>query len=266
MTHLFSSARNFNLHQYVIIDRVLVKTLPDGVNGLEMVSPLLAPQAVLYPWLVPLSNCESHAWTWLMKTAQESHHSDKAPLSVMWVESQLPIEDVMSALVSTLYLIDDKQQGNILRYYDPRVLFHLTWMLTTEQLNTLLKAQIISCWTFWLEGQWHSLKMPGVSLVTSPAVDKSFPFSQLERIGMINAVLARLPIEYDMEKRVLRSQVIDKMLLQASACGLSHRADCIMFAAQGVIQGEQFWMLPSVRQNLALALSMPGYYSKLVKI
>ena len=49
-------------HQYAVIDRMRVPELPESWPLIELVSPMLAPQAHLYPWLIPLHELPSVEW------------------------------------------------------------------------------------------------------------------------------------------------------------------------------------------------------------
>ena len=246
-------------HQYAVIDRMRLAELPEGWPLIELVSPMLAPQAHLYPWLVPLHQLPSGEWNAFM--AKMSRHTDSvsAPECALLLSSSRPVQDVRSALVNALYFKDAQQRGYILRYYDPRVLFHLHWMLSPWQLFNQLSAQEIPYWSFWLDGRWHTLEFPARESY-QPGDRAEMPLEQLQRSGQINLALQKLPRSVDMAQRQKISRRLDTLLMQAEVCGLSIQEDRIAFALHGLSQCEGFWKAPKMAAFLDLARLTPDYY------
>ncbi len=246
-------------HQYAIIDRILVPELPESWSPVELVSPMLAPQARLYPWLVPLHQLSSGEWDAFMARLSQHSDSDALPDRSLLLSSPHPVQVVRNALVTALYFKDARQNGHILRYYDPRVLFHLHWMLSPWQLFNQLPAQEIPGWTFCLEGKWHTLIFPE-RVSYQPGDLTEIPMEQLQRIGLINRVLQELSFNGEMVQRQEISRKIDILLGQAMTCGLSTQEDCMAFAFQGLTQREGFWMAPKMTVFLARARQQPDCY------
>lgn len=246
-------------HHYVIIDRVRVPELPEGLSPVELVSPMLAPQARLYPWLVPLHQLPSGEWDAFMDEVSQHAYSGSLSDSCLFLFSPHPAQVVRNALVTALYFKDAHQNGHILRYYDPRVLFHLHWMLSPWQLFNQLPAREISNWTFRLEDEWHTLAFPE-RVSYQPGERTEIPMAQLQRIGMINRVLQALSFNGDMRQREEVSRKIDILLEQAVKCGLSTKEDCIAFAFHGLKRREGFWMAPKMAAFLTQARQEPDCY------
>lgn len=246
-------------HQYAVIDRMRVPELPESWSHIELVSPMLAPQAHLYPWLIPLHELPSIEWRTLMADLSRCADPTSSPTSVLLLSSPRPINIVRNLLVNALFLKDTNQKGHILRYYDPRVLFHLNWMLSPWQLFNQLPAQEIPYWTFWLEGEWHTLAFPA-RVSCQPGDQTEIPLEQLQRCGQINLTLEKLPHSVDMAQRQESSRKIDALLVQAKTCGLPTQEDRIAFALHGLVQPEGFWMATKMAAFLALSRQAPDYY------
>ncbi|HGH4676151.1 TPA: DUF4123 domain-containing protein [Enterobacter bugandensis] len=246
-------------HQYAVIDRMRVPELPESWPLIELVSPMLAPQAHLYPWLIPLHELPSVEWKTLMADLSRCADPTSPPTSVLLLSSPRPTNIVRNLLVNALFLKDTNQQGHILRYYDPRVLFHLHWMLSPWQLFYHLPAQEIPYWTFWLEGEWHTLAFPA-RVSCQPGDQTEIPLAQLQRCGQINLALEKLPPNLDMAQRQQSCRKIDALLVQAMTCGLPTQEDRIAFALHGLVQPEGFWMAPKMAAFLALSQQAPDYY------
>ncbi|MBW4200178.1 DUF4123 domain-containing protein [Enterobacter cloacae subsp. cloacae] len=246
-------------HQYAVIDRMRVPELPENWPHMELVSPMLAPQAHLYPWLIPLHEFPPGEWRTFMADLSQCADPTLPPTCVLLLSCQRPIKIVHNLLVNALFFKDAHQKGHILRYYDPRVLFHLHWMLKPWQLFNHLPAQEIPYWTFWLEGGWHTLAFPA-RVSCQPGVHTEIPLAQLQRCGQINLALEKLPRNVNMAQRQKSSRKIDALLVQAMTCGLPTQEDRIAFALHGLVQPEGFWMAPKMMAFLAQCRQVPDYY------
>lgn len=246
-------------HQYAVIDRIRVPELPEHWPHIELVSPMLAPQAHLYPWLVPLHELPPGEWRTVMADLSRSADPASLPMCALLLSSPRPIQIVHNLLVNALFLKDAHHKGHILRYYDPRVLFHLHWMLSPWQLFNHLSAREIPYWTFWLEGEWHTLAFPA-HVSFQPGDHTEIPLAQLQRSGQINLALEKLPRHVDMAQRQQSSRKIEALLVQGLACGLPTQEDRIAFALHGLVQPEGFWMAPKMAALLAKSRQTPDYY------
>jgi len=252
--------RPLEKHQYAVIDRGRLPTLPGNWPYLELVSPIVSPQAHLYPWLIPLRELPAGELNDLMAALSRHVGLYSFPVCSLLLSSTLSLHEVRNVLTDALYFKDAQHRGYILRYYDPRVLFHLHWMLNPWQLFTQLPAQEIPHWTFWLEGKWHTLEFPG-HVFCQPGDAADYPLEQLQRCSAVNRVLAKLPCSTDMAQRQETSRRIDALLVQAMQCGLTSQEDRIAFALQGIAQRAAFWRAPKMAAFLTQARLIPGFYS-----
>jgi hypothetical protein len=251
--------RALGTHQYAVIDRQLVPELPGSWPVIELILPMLAPQAHLYPWLVTLSEMPSPEWKTFMADLS-AHAGPRSPeFCSLLLSSTLSPQQIQSALVNALYFKDAGHNGHILRFYDPRVLFHLHWMLSPWQLSNLLSARDIPCWTFWLEDGWHTLEFTDHAAV-KPTDTAAISLHQIAHCGLINQALQQLPSYADMQQRQHISRRLESLMMQAAKCGLSTDEDRIAFALHGLIQPEGFWAARNMSVFLQQASQYPDLY------
>lgn len=248
----------FDTHQYAIVDRILFNQLPEAFPAIELVTPLTASQAHLYPWLIPLREIGGSQWRHLISDIQLASDPEKMPVICLLLKSELSPDAMKNSLVSMLIMMDEYKQRHILRFYDPRVLFHLHWMLSAWDFRSKFNTREIPCWTFWLEGRWHTLAYEKNPLFDASTATASF--NQIQRIGLINQVLTELPLISDIITRRETSRRIDNLLEQ---CPLVTEADKIAFATQGLIYGDGFWKTDKMTALLKESVNEPGYYARL---
>lgn len=247
-------------HQYAVIDRLRVSELPESWPLIELVSPMLMPQAHLYPWLLPLHDMTSGEWQSLMNDLAINAKNFLSPGSVLLLSSPCSVQEVYSALVSAIYYLDETGTGYILRYFDPRVLFHLHWMLTPAQITNYLPVKKIPFWTLWLEDKWQTLDFTAKQTAFVNGDNSRLPMKQLQRCGQINDVLAQLPAEENMITRQTVSRKIDFLLVQAIECQLPTREDQNAFALHGLNLPDKFWQSPKMKIFLEKARQAPEYF------
>ena len=249
---------DFNTHQYALVDRILFEKLPESFPAIELVTPLTAPQAKLYPWLIPLREMSGSQWRDLISDIQLANEPDKMPMICLFLKSELPPDAIKNSLLNMMIVIDEGRQKHLLRFYDPRVLFHIHWMLSSWEFRSRFNTREIPCWTFWLEGKWHSLVFE--QSLPSDTDASRFSFKQIQRIGLINKVMAELPQDIDIASRQENSRRIDSILKQ---CPLISEADKIALATQGIIYGSEFWKTEVITGLLNESISEPGYYARI---
>lgn len=247
----------FGEHDFAIIDRMRYPVISGDWPVKELISPMLEPQAHLYPWLLPLKEMHPDDWGTLMQ--ELITQTETPPISCLLLRSDCPTQKVRSQLIKSLHFTDEYHQGHILRYYDPRVLFHLTWMLTPYLLDLTLPVREITHWTFWMEGRWHTLAFPD-EFSWKSGEPQTISFKQLQRCGSINQVLKRLPDAENMHSRQQVSYKIDKLLSQAINLQLPTEEDQIAFAFHGLTLQESFWTAPRMSAFLQQAKKVPDFY------
>ncbi|MGR7120028.1 DUF4123 domain-containing protein [Klebsiella aerogenes] len=246
-------------HDYAIIDRMQYPDIHETWPVLELVSPMFKPQAHLYPWLLPLKEMHAGEWKALMEKPGQTDSSQKAPVSCLLLRSERSSSDIRNQLIRSLYFTDENRQGHILRYYDPRVFFHLCWMLSPWQLAQTFPSHMASHWTFWLEDRWHTVRFPSVE-TAQPGGSQTLSLQQLQRCGLINQVLGRFSSYGDVVLREQVSQRVDALLAKAMELGLPTAEDQVAFAFYGLGLRDAFWTSPKLLPLLQQARKAPDFF------
>lgn len=142
-----------------------------------------------------------------------------------------------------------------LRYWDPRVLWHLPRMLPAHLWDTI--ARSIGTWcTFDMRQEWvrvgctpHEIALHA----TETPIRLSQPvWERLARIGPMNQVLA-MARDWSLDLSPALAERIERLLCEASEFGYPADGDGIVFAAAGITAHEQFYRHPRVAQILQRA-------------
>lgn len=259
--HYRSAPLALTEHQYLVIDRMRAGTLPDTLQLTELVTPLTAPQAHLYPWLLSLNTLPTQGWAWLEAQYRESMQIGSPAPSFLLLSSHQPESVVRSHLIHALFISDAQQKRHLLRWFDSRVLFHLGWMAEPRQLASMLNIHDIPDWTYWLNGQWHTLSFDKNDEPDPLSTEPHHLFQQLQHVGLINDVLATLPSASDLSQREQLSRQICYLLQVAlEKYQLSDRMDLTAFARHGLKYGEQVYQADAVRLLIHKGQISPGIY------
>ncbi|MDV5140547.1 MULTISPECIES: DUF4123 domain-containing protein [Yersiniaceae] len=263
--YYLKSALAFSQHDFAIIDRAKLSAINTSWPVQELVSPMLQPQAYLYPLCLSLKEMNPSDWHCLIGQ-QQTEAPGKPPLCRLLLKSDWPEHEVYRQLIDALHYTDEKKQKHIFRYYDPQVLFHLSWMFSLGKLTELIPVRQFSHWTFWLEGQWHTLEF-------LPASSMSFPFehakddtlTRLRNIGIINGLLMRMPPISDITERLNKSRHIEMLLSKAQEMGLSHREDLHIFAESGLSRSPDFWKSPAIQAVVKQSKGFPQFFNRKIR-
>lgn len=263
MEYYLSQAKSFSEHQFAVIDKAFASELAERYPTLDIVSSHLKPQSHLYPALISLHELSSSEWRSIIsEIMQQSAETSSSAKICLLLESQLSANEIKNELASML-LISDEQQNYVLRYYDPRVLFHLSWMLTPWQLQLLLKTHLIKSWTYLLNNQWNTLHFPeNIAYQKDSPID--LPLIKIYKIGLINQILNKLPSVRVLSERIKTSQMIDKLITQANNLELIEQEDIIAFVFYGITQQCAFWLQSDFKELLYLSSKNPKYFSRMI--
>lgn len=262
MEYYLSQPKALGEHQFAIIDKAFASELVERFPSLDMVSAHLKPQAHLYPALISLHELPASDWQMLLAEIKQQSVDSSTPKVCLFLESLLSAESLCNELANALLISDEKHQNYLLRYYDPRVLFQLSWMLTPWQLQIYLKTQVVPSWTFWLDKQWHTLNFSEkINYHKNTPID--LPLAQLHRIGLINQILSKYSPFVSLDERNILSQQIDSLLLRATEYGLNTNEDIMTFVKQGCSLQCAFWLHHDVQALLKISAHNPNYYSRI---
>ncbi|HHC4814413.1 DUF4123 domain-containing protein [Klebsiella michiganensis] len=251
-------------HQYLVIDRLSAGALPDTLPLTELVTPLTAPQAYLYPWLLSLNRLSVVEWVWLEKRFLLAATNGGHPPGCLLLTSHQSESVVKSHLINMLFISDEQRKWHMLRWFDPRVLFHLCWMMDARSLADMLHIRDIPDWTYWLNGRWHTL-----SFARNDEPDPAPPeahrlFNQLQHVGLINDVLATLPDEADLSQREQLSLQIHH-LAETGKNWLSHSRDLQAFVLHGIKKGPRFYESEMIQSLVKKEGKTPGVYYQVTR-
>jgi|GEM_PF-1222117 len=251
-------------HQYLVIDRLNAGELPAGLPLIELVTPLTAPQAHLYPWLLNLNALSVDEWKWLEKQLRLTAKNGEPPLGCLLLTSQRPEYVVRSHLINTIFINDEQRKSYMLRWFDPRVLFHLCWMINGLSLADMLHIRDIPDWTYWLNGRWQTLSFSKDDSPSETPNDPHHLFSKLQHIGLINDVLAALPNEKDLSQREQLSQQI-LYLAEKGKNWLSHSHDLQEFVLHGMKYGAHFYKSEVIQSLMKKSGKAAGVYYQVTR-
>lgn len=251
-------------HQYLVIDRLNAGELPAGLPLIELVTPLTAPQAHLYPWLLNLNTLSADEWKWLEWEFRLTTKNSEPPPGCLLLTSHQPEHVIRGHLINASFISDEQRERHMLRWFDPRVLFHLCWMTNARSLADMLHIRDIPDWTYWLSGKWQTL-----SFEKNNAPDEVLPelhclFNQLQHIGLINDVLAVLP---DAEDFAQREQLSRQILDWAEIGGhwLSNSLDLREFILHGVKYGAHFYESEMIQSLIKKSNKTAGVYYQVTR-
>ncbi|SPA31232.1 conserved hypothetical protein [Cupriavidus taiwanensis] len=172
-------------------------------------------------------------------------------------------KSVLSAHLSRLLVMtrQDNGQRYLLRYYDPRVMRHLQWLLTDKQHVEFCGP--ISVWSWpassgWITGRRLAQYSPGQRLVLRP-----HQWATLERLALMNRALTELEIlAPDLSQNDALFQWLDAALLQASTdLALTDSEDWLFCAIQSVRFHPQIHHHPQLLERLGQAATKRGSYA-----
>lgn len=135
------------------------QTLPKQIERLHLSDPLFADAPTEAPLLLRVPGNEMERWdAWVSKAQQEATDPNTTSRSVCgFLQSPLPLERVALGLTRVLDLRVDGQ-GIYFRFFDPRVMFHLSRVVPEELASDWFSG--LSRWMFFdWTGEWVEFKV-----------------------------------------------------------------------------------------------------------
>ena len=255
---------SLSAHQYLVIDRLSAGALPDTLLLTELVTPLTAPQAHLYPWLLSLNTLSVADWRWLEEQFRLSAKNSGRPPGCLLLTSHQSESVVRSHLINILFISDEQRKRHMLRWFDPRVLFHLCWMMDARSLADMLHIRDIPDWTYWLNGRWQTLSFEKDNAPEGELPEPHRLFNWLQHVGLINDVLAILPDEADLSEREQLSQQV-LHLAETGKNWLSDYRDLREFVLHGIKNGPRFYESEMIQSLVKKDGKTPGVYYQVTR-
>lgn len=262
--HYRPESLSLSTHQYLVIDRLSAGALPDTLPLTELVTPLTASQAHLYPWLLSLNTLSVADWIWLEEQFRLSAKNCGRPPGCLLLTSHQPESVVRSHLINMLFISDEQRKRHMLRWFDPRVLFHLCWMMDARSLADMLHISDIPDWTYWLNGRWQTLSFEKNNTPDEGLSEPHRLFNQLQYIGLINDVLAALPDAEDLAQREQLSRQIYH-LAEIGENWLSNSRDLREFILHGMEYGAHFYESEMIQSLLKKSIKTANVYYQVTR-
>ncbi|RZT36755.1 DUF4123 domain-containing protein [Cupriavidus agavae] len=211
-------------------------------------------QSELFPILVDLDELdETQRATVLHREAVCAETSDK-PYQMALLDAPGTSTSVVTHLSRRMVVRQEKGQDDILRIHDPLVFRHLRWLLSTDQLDSLLGP--IDTW-HWREpgGIWHSHSRDADQPSIRPLRLTPVQWSSLLRMADLQLAIRTLArVDANHAYRIETARQLDRLLADAQSIkGLDDRQDHIVLALQALRFGRSIHQHPALVQRLAMA-------------
>jgi hypothetical protein len=244
-------------HDYALIDQLAVANIPNDLPVLPLVPSELKKEAHLLPLLLPLYELNEDTRSTLIENEARAIAIGQPPLISTLLASPADPKKLSIHLTERLVIRLSLRIKALLRYYDPRVFAQLQWILPKPQLCSLFGP--IENWSIYLDGAWQRIDAPvvGAAIWSTDATMSA----RLERIGMINQALARLPSPRNGTRAQLGEQ-IDRFLVHARDCyQLNHDEDMVSFAVHALNVNPNFDQHPIIKSLIGRLAQEQQTYS-----
>lgn len=242
--------RTFLAQDYALINPM--QTALDQRSDLDVAALVPAGMdrhARLMPLLASLRDLPEHRRLELLERSDRWARNYDMPLFTALLASKADPNAVKAHLLRNMTLRRGKAGAVWLRLHDPRVLRHLRWILSPQQMACLMGP--IASWTWYdpLAGEWHVHECPERDgrWSVSPTPDQ---WKALEMLEGLNRCLrdvaesAGSPPDDDVARELLHG------LHEARAVGLADEEDACFYAKQRLEFGPGCRQREEVRQCL----------------
>ncbi|UXY16285.1 DUF4123 domain-containing protein [Chitiniphilus purpureus] len=244
-------------HHYAIVDRFALN--PAAWHEALPLRPLVPVQlqsdADKMPALLPLGELSAPQLVLLCDNLLAAEQGEADALLACLLHIPGGDTDALVRHFSNHLLLRSPQGRALLRYYDPRVFVHLTWLLNPDQLADLFGPT--TQWTCLLKHQWVSIPRPVAAESCQYWGASRQQRVQLDQVGLINAVLANWlapasPAWADLSAFVPLARQVEAALSTAQQrYGLQDAADLAEFAVQALRHGASFHLHDLIQRVLA---------------
>lgn len=259
--HRFLLQHQFGILNPLQVDKALWSDLP--------ITPLvpddLSERASLMPVLVELDTLPLEARVALMDRAVTHENNSPHPYFSALLQTEDDAELVKQRLTERLILRGpDKKVW--LRYFDPRVFRHLTWLLRPEQLWFLFRG--IQQWS-WRDEQGHWSTYDVIKTEAYLNVLRLTPeqWQGLETLPLLNHCLGVLAVTgHSIDDEAPIMQQLCAWLNEAKThYGLEDETDRSVFAIQKMQFGKYLHTHPHMQDRLKEASRNSGSYQELCR-
>jgi Domain of unknown function (DUF4123) len=241
MSFLIASQLRLAHYDYVLFDRVLIE---QDFKGYPLSIPApkdLIPDADKLPCLINIKSCTPVQVFGLEDLIDEYHHLPCVAL----LKTEATEKGLQSFLAKRLLIKIDGVLA-LFRFYDPRVMRHLEWILSAEQMSQLLGP--INEWGYIKENTIHTIRNETCSSSRLTLSDKQQRLVSL--IGTINNVVsAASPRTSWSVKNYI--QVADLIQIAEDSYRITQEIDLTTFALHGLQAGSAFHTHPILKEKIS---------------
>jgi len=175
----------FNAYGFGLIQDERTAGVPAFVQAEALVPPALRKMPGLMPRLVDLSAMETADKAQVLASLNQALLDGEDLWLGLLLQSDQPADAVAAHLRSRM-IVDVAGQGPcFFRFFDPRVLVQLPWMLEPAQLAWLCGS--VQRFVFHLDGEWRAVTRPDTEAVARPrlSVEQSFALTQVQALNEV---------------------------------------------------------------------------------
>lgn len=209
------------------IDPFRVDDVPMALLPEPLVPSGFEAEAHLMPQFVHLRRFDPVQRDALLDWLEGTSAGDGAPPVLAFVSSDADDARVLNHLRRQLIIGLSDDRKYLLRYYDPKVFWHLHWILDETQRASLFGP--LRQWVYWHAGRWREATKPPVA-PTRPAPLDRRQSAQLGRVASINKVLSCTEQPLDATAQLALAQRVDADIERAQHRGLGDEMDLVCFA------------------------------------
>ncbi|MCZ4304010.1 DUF4123 domain-containing protein [Zoogloeaceae bacterium G21618-S1] len=209
------------------IDPFRVDDVPMALLPEPLVPSGFEAEAHLMPQFVHLRRFDSVQRDALLDWLEGPSAGDGAPPVLAFVSSDADDARVLNHLRRQLIIGLSGDRKCLLRYYDPKVFWHLHWILDETQRASLFGP--LRQWVYWHDGLWRLSEKP-LAGSRRPVPLSQRQSAQLGRVATINQVMASIELPVGATARLALAQRVDADIERAQRKGLGDEMDWIHFA------------------------------------
>lgn len=228
--------RELAAQQYAVLNPLqLARSRWIDLPTFELLPKVLTGKAGVMPRLLDLTQLNQVQQSELLDRIDAWDRQNDHPFIGLLLKSAASAGRVARHLAQQLVVRAPDGSESLLRWHDPRVFRHLSWLLTTTQMR--LFSGPVSAWC-WRDGsaRWRALDVAATGHVPGRMRITVEQWATISRIGVLNRAIAQL--ERNAEGLVLD----DAMYRRAELClqsaydqhGLTEEADARLFVEQAV--------------------------------
>ncbi len=237
----------FSAYGFGLIQDERTAGVPACVQAEALVPPALRKMPGLMPRLVDLSAMPTADKAQALASLNQALLDGGDLWLGLLLQSDQPADAVAAHLRSRM-IVDIAGQGPcFFRFFDPRVLVQLPWMLDPAQLAWLCGP--VQRFVFHLDGEWRSVARPDAEAALRPRLSAEQSFA-LTQVQALNEVLAGLET-FEPQGRVAVGQAVMGHFRTARDLGLDSAEERKAFARHALEIHPAFHRHERVRACLA---------------